>query len=278
MKKITLVLGLILIPALLSCKSTKSQPDCFKVIAFYTGENDLAHISYVSEANKWFPKAAETYNFEYDSTTDWSKLNSEVLTAYDVVLFLDTRPEKPEQRAAFEQYMINGGGFIGFHFSAFALANSAYDDDWDWYHHEFLGAGEYKGNTWRPTSAQLKVEATDHPVTKNLPTIFTSAPNEWYSWQSDLTQSSDIEILVSIDPSSYPLGTGPKEWEIWTEGYYPVVWTNTKYRMVYINMGHNDMDYEGGTNAPLSSTFQSEEQNQMLINALLWLGRGEAGE
>lgn len=41
--------------------------------------------------------------------------------------------------------------------------------------------------------------------------------------------------------------------------------------MIYINMGHNDIDYEGGTNKELSFTFQNEVQNQLVINALDWL-------
>ncbi|HEV8506776.1 MAG TPA: ThuA domain-containing protein, partial [Chitinophagaceae bacterium] len=48
----------------------------FKVIAFYTERNDLAHISFVHEANKWFPKMAAQNNFVYDSTNDWTKLNT----------------------------------------------------------------------------------------------------------------------------------------------------------------------------------------------------------
>ncbi|HWJ27944.1 MAG TPA: hypothetical protein VNS32_15470, partial [Flavisolibacter sp.] len=82
----------------------------------------------------------------------------------------------------------------------------------------------------------------------------------------------DIQILLSIDSSSFPLGTGPKPHEIWHSGYHPVVWTNKKYRMIYMNMGHNDMDYEHGTNKELSSTFSSQEEDQLIINALLWLG------
>jgi hypothetical protein len=42
--------------------------------------------------------------------------------------------------------------------------------------------------------------------------------------------------------------------------------------MVYINMGHNDMDYDGGTNAALSNSFDNATQNRLIINALLWLG------
>jgi hypothetical protein len=71
------------------------------------------------------------------------------------------------------------------------------------------------------------------------------------------------------------LGTGPKPDEIWHSGYYPVVWTNKKYRMIYMNMGHNDMDYENHTNKELSSQFSSEMQNKLIIDGLLWLGRGK---
>jgi hypothetical protein len=77
---------------------------------------------------------------------------------------------------------------------------------------------------------------------------------------------------LAIDSSSFPLGTGPKLHEIWHSGFYPVVWTNKKYRMVYFNMGHNDIDYEHHTNKTLSSTFSSPEQNQLILNALIWLG------
>jgi hypothetical protein len=31
----------------------------FKVLAFYTGKNDLAHISFVKEANTWFGQLAK---------------------------------------------------------------------------------------------------------------------------------------------------------------------------------------------------------------------------
>jgi len=256
----------------------QSQNPIFKVIAFYTGKNDLAHISFVNEANKWFPEMAKKYNFSYDSTSNWANLNSEFLSKYEVVLFLDTRPEKPEQREAFQKYMESGGGWMGFHFSAFTLEKSAFDMNWSWYHNTFLGSGSYGSNTWRPTSAILSVEDKKHPATKNLPQTFKSQPNEWYRWQNDLRKNPDIKILLAIDSTSFPLGTGPKAHEIWHNGYYPVVWSNKKYKMVYINMGHNDMDYEhkyDNTNKTLSFTFDNAIQNKMVLNSLIWLGTGK---
>ena len=253
----------------------EDHPPKFRVIAFYTGKNDLAHISFVHEANAWLPAAATNHGFSYEATDDWTKLNAPFLSHYQVVLFLDTRPDDPAQRAAFRQYMENGGAWMGFHFAAFALTPSDYPENWDWYHDDFLGSGQYVSNTWRPTGAVLRVEDRTHPATRHLPATFLSAPNEWYRWSNDLRTNSNIKILLSIDPASFPLGTGPKPYEIWHEGYYPVVWTNTKYRMIYLNMGHNDMDYEHKTNKQLSATFANETQDQLIIDGLLWLGKAQ---
>lgn len=255
----------------LNIKAQSSSP-LFKVIAFYTAKNDQAHISYVHEANRWFPKMAAQYNFLYDSTNDWGNLNAAFLSKYQVVLFLDTRPEEPAQRDAFKKYMENGGAWMGFHFAGFALTPSDFPQNWDWYHNQFIGSGQYKGNTWRPTSAILRVEDNTFPATKNLPQTFKSSPNEWYSWEKDITKNPDIKILISIDSASFPLGTGPKLHEIWHSGYYPVAWTNKKYKMIYDNMGHNDIDYEHGTNKELSFQFANDIQNRFIIDALFWLG------
>jgi uncharacterized protein len=72
---------------------------------------------------------------------------------------------------------------------------------------------------------------------------------------------------------SFPLGTGPKPYEIWHEGDYPVVWTNKNYKMLYINMGHNDIDYENTPPEELSSTFKNEIQNKLILDGLLWLSK-----
>jgi kynurenine formamidase len=251
-----------------------SKPQ-FRVIAFFTAKEDQAHISFVRETELWFPAMAAQYNFSYDTTSNWRNLNADFLSQYQVVLFLDTRPEEPAQRAAFQAYMEHGGAWLGFHFSGFALTRSTYSANWDWYHNTFLGSGSYVSNTWRPTSAVLRVEDRGHPATHNLPETFKSSPNEWYRWERDLRQNPDIDILLSIDSTSFPLGTGPKQHEIWHSGYYPVVWTNKKYKMIYLNMGHNDIDYEhkyGATNKTLSYTLTNTLQDQLIIDGLLWLG------
>lgn len=244
----------------------------FKVLGFYPpDEEDAAHRSFENEAQDWLKKMGVERRFEYVWTNNLKYMNDAYLSRYDVVIFLNVRPENQDQRDAFKRYMDNGGAWMGFHFAGFAMSGSNSIQNWDWYHNTFLGSGEFEANTWKPTSAILKKESL-HPVTKNLPKTFTAAPNEWYKWKNDLTQNPDITILYSIDPKSFPLGNGTGEGEIWYTGYYPVVWTNKNYKMLYFNMGHNDIDYEGGTLQTLSKTFSSEVQSQLILEGLLWLG------
>ena len=258
----------------LGIANAQSDKPKFKVIAFYTARDDKAHVSFVHEANAWFPKMAAKYHFQYDSTKNWDNMNAAFLAQYQVVVFLDTRPEKPAQREAFENYMKGGGGWMGFHFSAFALTPSEFNADWDWYHNEFLGSGQYVSNIWRPSVAILDVDQNS-PYTKSMPKTFKTSPNEWYRWEKDLRKNPDIQILCSIDSASFPLGTGPKLNEIWHSGYYPVVWTNKNYKMIYFNMGHNDMDYEhkyDNTDRTLSYTFSSDMEAKLILDALMYMG------
>ncbi len=159
------IFGIVLFFVLGSSILAQKKND-FHVIAFYTAKNDQPHISFVNEAKNWFSKMGEKYHFSYNSTNDWTKMISGFLNNYDIVIFLDSRPDSLPQREAFEKYMKNGGAWMGFHFCAFALTPSAFPQNWDWYHSEFLGSGQYKSNTWRPTAAILKVEDQKNLLTK----------------------------------------------------------------------------------------------------------------
>jgi uncharacterized protein len=253
------------IACLFCFSSTVFSQTKFKVLAFCPPTSDGGHVSFEQEANRWFPSVAAANNFTYDSSKNWSDCNATNLAKYQVVMFLDNRPDDATQRQAFQAYMENGGCWIGFHFSAFALNNSAVPQNWDWYHKTFLGSDQYSRNTWAPTTAILRVEDTTYPETKGLLVKFTAQPNEWYAWTADLRTNAAIKILCSIDPTAFPVGTGTGAGgasEIWTSGYYPVVWTNKNFKMLYVNMGHNDN----------SSTFGNATQNKLILNTLAWMG------
>ncbi|SDG08447.1 Ricin-type beta-trefoil lectin domain-containing protein [Lentzea fradiae] len=243
-----------------------AQAAPFKVLAFYNGTWDAAHIAFVKEANPWLTRAGQENGFTYEATTDWNRLATLTPAQAQVVVFLDDAPTGAAARTGFQRYMEAGGGFFGFHVSAFTQNAN----EWPWYHNTFLAKGNFVSNTWGPTTAVLKVETRNHPSTARLPEKFTSAVSEWYSWDRDLRQNPDVQVLASVDPSSFPLGTDPDQQ--WRSGYYPIMWTNKNFRMVYANFGHDAMDY--AANRPLSSTFASPTQNTFLVDSLLWLGGG----
>lgn len=240
----------------------------FKVLAFYSGTYDAAHISFEKEANVWFPQQAAANGFTYTSTTNWNQLTSITPDQYQVVMFLDDQPQSQAQFQGFQRYMQAGGGFYGFHVTA-------YNDDTtpsyaNWFHNDFLGTGRFTSNSWGPTPETLKIENRTHPSTVNLPATIKSSTSEWYAWQNDLRQNSNITILASMDQSTFPIGTDPSQ--TWYSGYYPISWTNKSYKMIYSNFGHNAMNYD--TNTALSSTFESADQNRFLLDGLKWLGGG----
>jgi hypothetical protein len=238
----------------------------FKVLAFYdTDSGDAAHNDYVKEALNWFPQTGAQNGFSWEGTTDWSRLSGD-LSQYKVVMFLDDAPHDAADRTGFQHYMDNGGAWIGFHVSAFTTDAS----EWPWYYNTFLGSGNFETNTWGPTAETLKIEDRNHPSTAGLPATIQSSVSEWYSWSNDLRQNPNIDILASMDPSTFPVGSDPNQQ--WQSGYYPILWTNKNYKMLYANFGHNDMNYT--TDTRLSSTFASPQQNQWLTQGIMWLGGG----
>jgi type 1 glutamine amidotransferase len=223
----------------------------FSVLAFYSTDVEKDHVMFAEEAMKFYAKLAKQDGFDFATTGNWDDLNLTRLKDVQVVLWLDDFPHTPEQRAGFEQYMNHGGGWLGFHIAA-------YNDEgthWPWFVN-FLGGTVFYGNNWPPLPAVLDVDDKSSPITRHLPAQFTSPTNEWYIWKPSPRLNKDIKVLLTLDKSNYPLGLK----DTLKGGDLPVMWTNTNYRMVYMNMGHGDKIFTG----PL--------QNQLFEDALLWLG------
>ena len=258
------LLALVLLISGLTSTAVAKVEATFNVLAFYSGTYDAAHIDFEKEANQRFPQFGAQNGFSYTSTNNWDQLNNLSASQYQVVMFLDDSPHSDAQRNGFKNYLDNGGAFFGFHVAAYNDASGG----WPWFNNTLLGTGRFESNTWGPSAVTLRTENRSHPSLVNTGATFRSSVSEWYSWQNDLRNNPDIQVLASIDPSSFPVGN--QQGNIWTSGYYPIIWTNKNYKMIYANFGHNAMNYE--TNTRLSSTFDSPAQNQFMMDALKWLG------
>jgi len=225
----------------------------FKVLAFYSATTEPDHVRFAQDAVKFLTERAAREHFAFDVTTRWEDLNDERLKSCQLIIWLNESPTNPDQRQAFERYMERGGAWLGFH----AAGYNDKDTNWPWYV-DFLGGTAFDTNSWPPLPALLAIDDRSHPVTAGLPPQFEAPANEWYIWKPDPRLNENVQVLVTLDSSNYPIGFK----DVLTDGDLPVVWTNTKYKMLYINMGHGD------------KIFTSPLQNQLIDNAVLWLGTG----
>ena len=223
----------------------------FRVLAFYSTHVEQDHVDFAKQAIAFYQDIARREHFVFETTTDWNDLNPTVLKNYQVVVWLDDFPKEPAQKAAFQDYMEHGGGWLGFHIAGYMARR----ENWPWFA-DFLGTVFY-GNSWPPMPATLDVADSPSDLTTGLPKQFVSPPNEWYSWNPSPRMSPNIRVIMTLDPKNYPLGFK----DTLTGGDIPVTWTSTKYRMIYTNMGH------GG------KIFDDPQQNGFFARALLWLGR-----
>ena len=222
----------------------------FKALIYYTQHAEEAHVQFAEQATTFFKKLNYGDGFVLDITTDFSKYPYEKLKEYNVIIMLNTSPNTKAERDAFEQYMENGGGWVGFHAAAYNDKNT----HWPWFV-KFLGGGVFYCNNWPPQPVLVEVDNEEHPVTKNLPASFVAPASEWYQWTPSPRQNKDVEVLLSLSPKNYPLGIK----DVVNFGDFPIVWSNKNYRMIYLSMGHGDEEFIDGT------------QNLLLVNAFRWV-------
>ena len=177
-----------------------------------------------------------------------------ILKPYRLILWLNNFPQTPEQRAAFEKYMEHGGGWIGFHVAG-------YNDKrhkWPWFV-DFLGGAVFYTNNWPPLPAKLDRRRPHSSRDRGLCPQLTT-PQQTSGICGSLVLASTRMSTFSSRSILRTIPIGNKD--IITEGDLPVVWTNTKYRMIYINMGHG----------PWRKIYCDPTQNKLFENAILWLG------
>jgi uncharacterized protein len=230
-----------------------AQQSRFKVLAFYSATGEPDHVQFAQDALKFLNERAASEHFTFESTTKWEDLNNARLKTYQLVLWLNDSPANPEQRRAFERYMEHGGAWLGFH----AAGYNDKDTNWPWFV-DFLGGAVFHINSWPPLPARITVDDRSHPIAAGIPDAFESPANEWYVWKPSPRLNKDVKVLATFDVANYPLGLK----DVLTSGDLPVVWTNTKYKMLYMNMGHGD------------KIFTSPTQNRLIDNTIHWLGTG----
>lgn len=222
----------------------------FKALIYFTDKAEEAHVQFARQTIRFFQKLNFGQGFILDTTQDLSQFPFEKLKEYQIIIMPDGSPSNAADRANFERYMENGGGWMGFHASGYNDKNT----NWPWFK-KFMGGGAFYCNNWPPQPAKLVIDKADHPVTKALPSTYISPASEWYQWNPSPRLNKDVDIFLSLSAENYPFGIK----DVIYYGDFPVVWTNRAYRMIYLNMGHGDEVYSDAT------------QQLLFINAFKWV-------
>lgn len=168
--------------------------------------------------------------FEVDATEDATAFTTNNLEQYACVIFLNTTGDVLDaaQETAFEQYMNEGGGYVGIH--------SATDTEYDWTYYGNMVGAYFDGH---PAVQGATINCPDcaHPSTSSLDTVWNRV-DEWYNFDPDPADNPDIRILLELDETSYSGGTmGTSHPISWCQDFEDTV-ASQKWRSWYTGMGH----------------------------------------
>ncbi|OEV04153.1 ThuA domain-containing protein [Streptomyces oceani] len=164
----------------------------------------------------------DEHGFTVDATEDAGRFTTKNLERYATVVFLSTTGDvlNAQQQRAFEDYVQEGGGYVGVHAAA--------DTEYDW---PFYGelAGAYFDSHPPVQPATVRVEDHAHPATAHLPHEWQRT-DEWYNYRSNPRDRA--RVLASLDEDSYTGGT--------MDGDHPIAWCQEYEggRAFYTGSGH----------------------------------------
>ncbi|WP_446034181.1 ThuA domain-containing protein [Streptomyces olivaceus] len=161
------------------------------------------------------------------ATEEAGQFTTNNLAKYDAVAFLSTTGDvlNADQQTAFENYIKNGGGYMGVHAAA--------DTEYDW---EFYGGlvGAYFHSHPAIQQATVRVEDHDHPATAHLDDAWERT-DELYNYRTNPREQA--KVLATLDETTYEGGT--------MKGDHPIAWCQSYGggRSFYTGLGHTKESY-----------------------------------
>ncbi len=226
-------------------------------VLVFSKTNSFRHTEGIAAAHALFDEIGVRRNWAIYHSENSALFDDEQLDRFDVVVFASASGDhaSDEQDIAFQRWLEHGGGWVGIH-----AAGDGSHAAWTWYTNTLI-SGEYLGHILGPQTqeARVVVEASNHPVTRGLPSEFRHE-EEWYSWSRGAREAG-FDVLLTVDESTYEpwrRGMGLEEDIRMTD--HPIVWSRCveRGRAVYSAMGH------------WGAAFEKDYYAQLLENAVEW--------
>lgn len=228
-------------------------------ILLFSKTTGFRHAKAIKASKSAFSQMVKRNDWFLYETENAGIFNEEELRRFDVVIWNNNtgRVLTDNQRILFENYIEDGGSYIGIH------GAGDFSHRWDWYKNEVIGA-EFSHHPIRNhiQSAEVQLQpGTDSLLSAGLPTSFRH-DEEWYVFY-DTPEKNGFKALYKIDgneidPNGNILFEKSKDFGMGAN--HPVAWYKHvgEGRVFYTSMGH------------LGEAFESENFMGIIENAVNW--------
>ncbi len=182
-------------------------------------------------------KLLDENDMTYEASEDPSLFTSEKLKQFDVLIFSNTNNEAFDndmQRKAFQEYIQNGGGFVGIH------SASGSERAWPWFW-AMLGGKFYRHSKFQSFNV-VKIDP-DHPSATPVPDYWEREDESYYLKELN----PGIHVILATDLTSIDDPQAHEEYPANTFGkYFPVTWCHNfdgGYQW-YTSLGHLPEHYD----------------------------------
>jgi len=206
---------------------TSYSPPKQKKVLVFSKTAGYRHKDAIQAGKKEIPLLGSKNKFGVDTTENADVFTTENLKQYSAVIFLCTTGNvlNEQQQQAFEQFIKNGGGYVGLH--------SAADTEYDWPWFGALNGAYFKSHP-KQQEAIFNVVDGNNIATAHLPKIWKRF-DELYNFK---WIGTDLNILITIDENSYTGGANGE--------HHPMAWYHEfdGGRGFYTALGHDNKSFE----------------------------------
>lgn len=228
-------------------------------ILHYTETTGWDHLTRTASATL-FQTIATSKGYTLVNDNNGSEFNTALnLDQYAIVIFSNTSGSSgltAVQRSNFEQYIQNGGSYLGIHAASDTYRHSTANGSsgiWDWYAETVAGCSVQEGpnHTNVGHNASMTLMNSGTGLETSLPTPWTKG-EEWYYWESGYI-SPNFTSLFQVGQTGIMSYDTPR-----MAAHYRVLPSGGK--AFYTSLGHLPNDFSGDVQ------FQ-----QLMSNAVTWI-------
>ena len=234
-------------------QSLCNNPDTTFAVLHFTKTTGFDHNTR-AQSGQMFQDLGNTRGYTVTNTNDANVFNDiDTLRKYAVIVFSNTSGNSvfnASQRANFEQYMNEGGSYLGIH-----AASDTYRTGWPFYNNIVGAIVQSNPNHTSANHVNTMDHMTPHPILNNIPSPWTKE-EEYYYWDINggMIDTLNFRTLLRVRQ------TGSNSYD----RSRPMAWYRqfpSGARSFYTALGHKRINYETPGN----------EFRQLVDNAVCWL-------